>query len=166
MNGATICAIGSVYGFVAELRPWMPVDIGCVMWLAPQWPDIQSFIPLYAGVTGFPSAYCRPGYLNTLADHYNPPADIHERNSHHAFWAYVEFSELMNDNYGKYIESVRKNNLKPERKMLAMQPSIEKKLISIYDKSPDQARATVTSLYESLSMKALAATRKYIRKLK
>ncbi|TSA38565.1 MAG: hypothetical protein D4R64_02640 [Porphyromonadaceae bacterium] len=166
LNGTMICGGASVYGFVAELRNWMPADIGCLMWLAPQWPDIQPFIPLYAGTTQFPSAYCRPGYLNTLADHYNPPTDIHVRNDQHAFWAFVVFSELMGNNYGENIDAVRKSNLKIERKLLAIQPSLEQKLIRLQQESPEKCREAVTRLYEKCAMKALTTTKKSIKKLR
>lgn len=163
MNGTTICAGATVYGFVAELRGGMPVDVGCVMWLAPQWPDIQPFIPLYAGTTRFPSAYCRPGYPAALTDHYEPPADIHTRNSQHAFWAFVEFSELMNRYYGENIEWVKDRNLKVERTLLSMQPLIERKLLKLSENSPGKCRESVSALYEKFAGQALAATRKSIK---
>ncbi|MFA6126263.1 MAG: C69 family dipeptidase [Bacteroidales bacterium] len=166
LNGSTICGVASVYGFVAELRSGMPVDIGCVMWLAPQWPDIQPFIPLYAGVTGFPDAFSRPGYLNSLDDHYRPPADIHERNDQHAFWAFVEFSERMNEHYGENIDRVKKISQKLEDRLLGMQPDIEKKLKKLQLSSPDQCREVETALYGNLSAKTLATTRKWINKIK
>jgi dipeptidase len=165
MNGTMICGAASVYGFVAELRSWLPVDIGCLMWLAPQWPDIQPFIPLYAGTTRFPSAYCRPDYPNTIDDHYNPPADIHEPNDQHAFWAFVKFSELMNNAYGKNIGAVRKTHFKNEEKLLIIQPMLEQKLIRIQQESPEKCRDDVSRLYESFAVKALATTRKSIKKL-
>jgi len=165
LNGTMICGGASVYGFVTELRNWMPVDIGCLMWLAPQWPDIQPFIPLYAGNIKFPAAYCRPGYPNTLADHYNPPADIHERNDQHAFWAFVVFSELMATNYGDNIDAVRKKNLKMERNLLAIQTNLEQKLTKVQQESPEKCREVVTRLYEKSAMSALATTKKSIKKL-
>ncbi|MCX6226515.1 MAG: C69 family dipeptidase [Bacteroidia bacterium] len=166
LNESMICDRASVYGFVSELRNWMPADIGCLMWLAPQWPDIQPFIPIYAGTTQFPAAFCRQGYLNSLADHYTPPADIHERNDQHAFWAFVEFSELMNNNYGENIGAVRKRNFKIERKLLAIQPGLEKKLIKIQQESAEKCREVVTRLYDNFAMTALSATKKSIKKLR
>lgn len=165
LNGTMICGEASVYGFVTELRNWMPVDIGCLMWLAPQWPDIQPFLPLYAGATQFPSAFCRPGYPNALADHYNPPADIHERNGQHAFWAFVVFSELMGAHYGENIEAVIKKNLKMERTLLDVQPNLEQKLAKVQQESPEKCREVVTRLYEKSAVSALATTKKSIKKL-
>jgi len=166
MNGTTICGAASVYGFVAEMRRDMPIDIGCVMWLAPQWPDIQPFIPLYAGVTAFPPEFCRPDYLKTIDDHYNPPADIHVRNNQHAFWAFVEFSDLMKENYGENIAWVRKKHLRIEKKLLAQQPGLEKTLSALNGESPTKINELVTNLYSKLSSATLATTRKSIKKLK
>ena len=143
----------------------MPADIGCVMWLAPQWPDIQPFIPIYAGVTEFPSVYSRQGYLNSLDDHYNPPADIHARNGKHAFWAFVEFSELMDKSYGKNINSVRGKNLQDEGTLLSVQQALEQKLLKIQQKSPEKCRKLESRLYRNFAMKALATTRKSIKKM-
>ncbi len=165
LNGSMICGNGTVYGFVSELRSWMTVDVGCVMWLAPQWPDMQPFIPLYAGTIDFPDAFRRPGYLTTLQDHYNPPSDIHVRNDQHAFWAFVNFSDLMNASYGPNIDYVRKVHLKPERKLIAAQPALEKKLLVIHANSPEKCRVMVTDLYSRLALDALKVTRKSIKKL-
>jgi dipeptidase len=166
MNGTTICGAASVYGFVAEMRRDMPVDIGCVMWLAPQWPDIQPFIPLYAGVTAFPPEFCRPDYPKTIDDHYNPPADIHVRNNQHAFWAFVEFSDLMKENYGKNIAWVRKKHLRLEGNLLSKEEKFRLQLTALNGESPTKINELVTHLYSKHSSASLATTRKSIKKLK
>jgi dipeptidase len=165
MNGSMICSSSSVVGFVAELRSWMPVDVGCVMWLAPQLPDMQPFLPVYAGVTAFPKEYCRQDYLHSLGDHYNPPADIHERDYSLAFWNFVRFSELMKAAYGENIGWVRSRNLKPERKMLKAQPALETKLLMLEQKSPEECRKMETVIYGKLAENALATTKKSIRRI-
>lgn len=165
LNGTMICGAASVYGFVAEMRDWMPVDIGCLLWLAPQWPDIQPFIPLYAGVTAFPEEFSRPDYLKTLDDHYNPPADIHERNGQHAFWAFVRFSETVNAKYGEVIPSVRKKMDQQEHRMLADQPRLETKLLGIYKNSPESCSAIVTKIYSQYSLRSLSITKKLTKRL-
>lgn len=165
LNGTMICGSASVYGFVAELRDWMPVDLGCILWLAPQWPDIQPFIPMYAGVTSFPEEFSRPDYLKTLNDHYNPPADIHERNDQHAFWAFVRLSDAVNKQYGKAIPEVRKKLEQQEKQILADQSKLEQKLLGIYQGSPEACNAAVTKLYSQYSLRSLSTTRKLIKKL-
>ena len=62
LNGSMICCHASVYGFVTEFRNWMPVNVGVVMWMAMQWPDIQPFIPYYCGMTEIPAGYQEPDY--------------------------------------------------------------------------------------------------------
>jgi dipeptidase len=160
-----ICSGASVYGFVSELRSWMPVDLGCVMWLAPQRPDLQAYLPIYAGIMDFPASYRRKGYLNSIQDHYNPPADIHERDNEHAFWAFVTLCELMEKDYGGQIISLKKNYGQLEETLLKNQPDFEQKMLAAYAKSPEKVKKTVTKLYGSLAQYALRSTRKTIKKL-
>jgi dipeptidase len=160
LNGTMICGKATVYGFVAELRKWMPADIGCVMWLAPQWPDIQPFLPYYAGTTDMHPNYCRPGYPESFNDHYNPPEDIHQPNDQHAFWAFVKFSEIMNANYGKRIKGVRKQILRTEEKLFNHQVKLESKVLKVFDKDPDAARAILTGYTRKLAGQSLKYTRK------
>lgn len=165
VNGTMICGKASVYGFVAELRNWMPADLGCVIWLAPQWPDIQPFLPLYSGVASMPAGFNRPGYLNSIDNHYNPPSDIHERDDQHAFWKFVRFSELINSGYGKYINTVRKEVGKIEKKILSDQARLEIKLLQVHESSPEAARKALTSLYANYSRLALRMTEKLTKEL-
>lgn len=164
LNGSMICNKASVCGFVAELRDSMPADIGCVMWLAPQWPDIQPFIPWYAGTVVVPESYCRPGYPETIDDHYQPPQDIHEYNDQHAFWAFVWLSELMNNNYAERIPKVTKNIKSFESALLRMQPRIESKVLKIYGRNPEEARMIITAYTNRLAERSLKMTKKAINK--
>jgi len=166
LNGSMICSGASVYGFVTELRNWMPVDIGCVMWLAPQRPDLQPYLPIYAGILDFPESYRRKGYLNTLDDHYNPPADIHERDNKHAFWAFVTLCELMEKDYGGHIKSITGQNHKLEETLISKQAGWEKKMEEGYTKEPEKIRKQMTTLYGSLANYALKTTKKYNKKLR
>ncbi|MFA7408612.1 MAG: C69 family dipeptidase [Bacteroidales bacterium] len=163
LNGSMICGKATVYGFVAELRNWLPADIGCVMWLSPQWPDIQPFIPYYAGTTQMHPDYCRPGYPKSFDDHYNPPEDIHDPNDQHAFWAFVRFSEHMNQNYGKKIHRVTKQLLSTERKLFNRQKRIETKFLKAYEEDPEIARKEMTEYTKLHAGKSLKKTQKQIK---
>jgi dipeptidase len=139
LNGSMICGKASVYGFVAECRSWLPVAIGTVMWLAPQWPDIQPFTPWYCGINEIPDGFAKEGYLKDLSDHYNPPEDIHERYDGHAFWSYVRLSEWVNEDYAKRIKPLARSKEKIERKLLKRQYRNEKMIKRMYKKDPDAA---------------------------
>jgi dipeptidase len=165
LNGSMICSGASVYGFVTELRSWMPTDIGCLMWLAPQRPDLQPYLPIYAGILDFPDSYRRKGYLNSIEDHYNPLADIHERDSQHAFWAFVTLCELMDKDFAGNINSIKSQNLKLEEKLFENQSVMEPKMIKAFATTPEKVRKQMTNFYGILAKYALKTTRKTIKKI-
>jgi len=137
MNGSMICGKAAVYGFVTQCRSWLPVDIGTVMWLAPQWPDIQPFIPWYCGMTRMPDGYAKKGYLNDLSEHYNPPEDIHNRYDGHAFWSFVELSDWVNEDYGGRIKKLRRSKYKIEKKLIRRQHRTEKLMTRMHKGDPE-----------------------------
>jgi len=151
MNGSMICGKASVYGFVTECRNWLPVEIGTVMWLAPQWPDIQPFIPWYSGITKVPEGFAKQAYLNELSDHYNPPEDIHDRYDGHAFWSFVELSEWVNEDYGERVIKIRKQKDKLENKLFKKQGKIENMALNKYNKNPDLANEILTRITSALA---------------
>lgn len=163
LNGSMICGKASVYGFVAECRSWMHPDVGTIMWLAPQWPDIQAFIPWYCGIKEIPEGYARKGYLKDLSDHYNPPEDIHESYDGHAFWTFVELSGRVNEDYGGRIKKMSRQKAKLEHKFLKRQPRIEKMVVRMHRKNPEGAReflTVLTSSYAELGWKIAKSNNK------
>jgi dipeptidase len=62
-NIRSICSNTNQYGFVAQLRSEMPVEIGALLWIAPRRPCIQSFIPWYSGITKVPDGFGRNTYV-------------------------------------------------------------------------------------------------------
>ena len=163
MNGSMICGKASVYGMVTECRSWMPVEIGTVMWLAPQWPDIQPFTPWYCGITEIPEGFAKDGYLDDIRDHYDPPDDIHERYDGHAFWAYVNLSDWANENYSGRIKKLARSKSKIERKLLKRQYRIEKMVNRMYRKKPDAAVNFLNEYTGAWAMTSWNRAKKYLK---
>ncbi|MBN2089037.1 C69 family dipeptidase, partial [candidate division KSB1 bacterium] len=100
MNRSTICANTTQYGFVAQLRNWLPIEIGVVIWLAQHRPDSQAFIPWYLGINKVPDGYAYGDFKTALDHHFEPADNIHERSDRHAFWSFVNLAEKVDENYG------------------------------------------------------------------
>ncbi len=144
LNEGMICNGGTIYSFVVESRPWMPVEIGTVMWLAPRRCDVQPFIPWYCGVTRVPENYAKKGYLNTLQDHYTPPGDIHQMSNDLAYWNFEVLSANINRDFvQKYPVALLKKK-QMEATLLAAQDAFEKRALEQYKVSPAQAIRMIT----------------------
>jgi dipeptidase len=144
MNEGMICNGGTIYSFVVESRPWMPVEIGTVMWLAPRRCDVQPFIPWYSGVTEVPDNYAKKGYFNSIQDHYTPPADIHIMDKNLAYWNFEVLSANINLDFVAKYPTAFKKKIKMESSLLKAQDKFEKKALAKYKTDPKQAIQLIT----------------------
>lgn len=154
MNGSTICANSTQYGFVAQLRNWLPADVGCIIWQAQYRPDSQAFIPWYFGINKMPDGYAYGDFQTALEQHFNPPENIHEMTTVHAFWAFVRLADQVDRDYGKRIVPVRQKWSAMERTIFKKQNGFEKKVLKIYRKNPTKARIKLTDYTNEWAGKA------------
>jgi len=143
-NGSTICAVSTQYGFVAQLRNWLPVEIGTVIWLAQFRPDSQAFIPWYLGINAVPNGYAYGDYQTALDQHFDPPNNVHEKTSAHAHWAFKSLAEKIDENYGNLIQTARARWEPIEQRLFHDQNAFEKKVIAIYNNDLDGAKHLLT----------------------
>lgn len=166
LNEGMICNGGTIYSFVVESRPWMPVEIGTVMWLAPRRCDVQPFIPWYCGITRIPENYSKKGYLNSLKDHYNPPSDIHQMSKDQAYWNFEILSANINKNFiQKYPIAVTKKK-KMETSLLKAQTKFEKGVLKKYEMDPVKAIEMITKYSNQQAYKSYKQTVALLRMLK
>ncbi|MDB4584262.1 C69 family dipeptidase [Draconibacterium sp.] len=166
LNEGMICNGGTIYSFVVESRPWMPVEIGTVMWIAPRRCDVQPFIPWYCGITSIPENYAKEGYLNSIQDHYNPPSDIHQMSKDIAYWNFEVLSaNISKDFVQKYpVALVRKKKM--EASLLKAQAKFEKKALKKYKINPKQAIQFITKYSNQQANKSYLQTVELLNSLK
>ena len=158
LNEGMICNGGTIYSFVVESRPWMPIEIGTVMWLAPRRSDVQPFIPWYCGVTEVPENYAKKGYLNAMQDHYTPPSDIHEMSNNLAYWHFEVLSANVNKDFVQKYPVAFTEKRKMENALLKAQEKVEKEALKKYKANPDQAIKFITQYSNEQANKAYLQT--------
>ncbi|MCU0643777.1 MAG: C69 family dipeptidase, partial [bacterium] len=160
LNGSTICASSTQYGFVAQLRTWLPVEIGTVIWLAQYRPDSQPFIPWYLGIKAIPPGCAYGDYQSALDQHFDPPKNIHERTDIHAYWACVNLAEKVDGNYGVLIQKARAQWDPIEKRLFSDQKGFEKKVAGIYKTDREDAIDLLTEYTNGWAEKILKMTKK------
>ncbi len=158
LNEGMICNGGTIYSFVVESRPWMPIEIGTVMWLAPRRSDVQPFIPWYCGVTEVPENYAKKGYLNAMQYHYTPPSDIHEMSNNLAYWHFEVLSANVNKDFVQKYPVAFTEKRKMENVLLKAQEKVEKEALKKYKANPDQAIKFITQYSNEQANKAYLQT--------
>lgn len=128
-----ICRKDTQYGMVAQLRNWLPTEIGSVLWLAPHRPCTQEFIPWYNGVTNIPSNFAIGDYNTALKNHFNYYDEIKSETSSHKFWEYTNYAEEVDLIFYESMPSAidKKQNLQKE--IFTEFDIFDKKIINQYN---------------------------------
>lgn len=134
-----ICRQDTQYGFVAQLRNWLPNAIGSVLWLAPRRPCTQVFIPWYFGITKIPDNYSIGNYSSALLNHFNKSDDIKSATSTHNFWNYANYAEEIDKNYYGLIPSVKNKQKMVQKEIFDDFYNFDQNIRNLYSKSPLQA---------------------------
>ncbi|NQU81952.1 MAG: C69 family dipeptidase [Bacteroidetes bacterium] len=143
-NHRSICSNTNQYGFVAQLRSKMPVEIGAVLWIAPRRPCIQSFIPWYSGITKVPDGFGRNTYDQAIIEHFNPPPDIHTPVPELAYWHYYQESEVNPDDYENYFETKKTEIDAIENSLFKSQDGFEKEVLKTWGIDKEKALQMIT----------------------
>lgn len=146
----SICRTSTEVCIVAQLRNWLPAEIGGVAWWALSAPCSSVFVPWYMGILEVPYEY-------TIG------TDVEDDES--AFWAFNRLEGLVDAHYGDLIGDVREAWAAFEAKELKLQPVVEKVALKAYYKDSERARQFLTRYSNGLGMKAINMAHKMADKL-
>jgi len=161
-----ICASTNRYGFVAQLRSFLPREIGNVLWLAPRRPCVQPFIPWYSGITKVPQEYTRGDYRKALENHFKVSQNIKLTCPEHAYWVFSRFADMVDSNYASMIGEVRGWRDEFQGKLLDEQGAFESKALKVYKKDRGKARKMLTDYTCKVAQDVLKKTEEKLRRLR
>lgn len=162
MNGSTICASATQYGFVAQLRHWLPVELGAVLWLAPHRPDCQAFVPWYLGCTRLPHGYAIGDFQSATSSHFQVPKSFYDRTDSLAFWTFTRLVEAVDENYGQHIARVQKKWASLEQELLSEQQAFEAKAARKLAENPTEGRELLTEYTHRQAVRAWEMARELL----
>ena len=123
-----ICAQSTQYGFVAQLRNYVPNALNPI-WISFVHPCSHTFIPLYNGINHFSGVFNNfTDYKTALQHHF----DKFKRNKKHFYNTFVKDAEKVDKKYAIRIKKRKSTIDKYERALLANQKNTEQKLFDIY----------------------------------
>jgi dipeptidase len=145
MGYSTICANTTQYGFVAQLRSWLPREIAHVLWLAPRRPCTQPFIPWYACLTRVPDQMAACELSQVFENHFKPIENIFDYAPEHKFLKYARFADEADEDYLYRIADIVPARDKLELGLLEGQKDLEAKVHEAYLQDKKQAVEMLTS---------------------
>jgi dipeptidase len=103
---------------IIQVRGWLPVEIGGVMWVAMSAPRASIYVPFYAGITKVPYTYS----IGT---------DKYDNES--AFWTFRTIANILFLNPVKYEPFIRDYLDRYENLTISIQPYIEQYALTLYN---------------------------------
>ena len=126
------------YGMVAQLRGWLPPEIGGVYWFYLDNQHVSMYVPIYAGVQEIHQYY----------KEYDP--DVYSETS--ARWAIDFVDNLLYLKWQEAIKDLRELRDPVENGFFGDQAKIDEKALELYKKNPDEAKEFLTE-YSQKCMK-------------
>ena len=119
---------------VAQLRSWLPAEIGGVIWWALATSKTSPYVPYYYGATAFLEAYTKGTDTDTDGS---------------AYWAFNDLRNYVDKNYSRTIDTVTDTWAPIEAKEFAMQSLMEGKAQIIYEDDGPAAAAKYLNDYSN-----------------
>lgn len=117
------------FSYVAQLRSWLPREIGGILWFGNDDGNMVAYVPIYCGSTKQPECFNTPG------------ADATHFSMKNAYWVCNWVSNMVYPRYSMMFGSLKAVRDSLEQSYFAAQPAVEAKAQELYKADPAQAVA-------------------------
>ncbi len=162
----TICSPLNQYSFVAQLRNWMPADVGNILWFSPRRPCVHQYIPVYSGITSIPVAFESEGFEKARADHFTRGRDIREKFPDQASWIFYDYAAAVDSNYREAISAIATERDSVQDALLKNQPVFEQNVLSVYRRDEGEGGRILTNYTSECAMKMVTDASKGLTELR
>lgn len=124
-----ICTDVTVNATIFQLRNYLPVEIGALMWVTGASPCVEAFIPWYSGMTESPAGFQRFASADeALEKHFSDSKQMKENYPDGIAWKFVDrWHWILEDYYGR-SEGVQRVNKKFQKKLFKGQAGFEESI--------------------------------------
>ena len=117
----------TAFSYVAQLRSWLPRQIGGVLWFGNDDGNMVPYTPIYCGNTVQPECYNTPG------------ADAVTFSDKNAFWVCNWVSNMVYPRYSLLFPTLKEVRDSLENSYLAQQAQVEKRAAELYSSDASKA---------------------------
>lgn len=132
------------FSYVAQLRSWLPRQIGGVLWFGNDDGNMVAYTPIYCGNTIQPECYNTPG------------ADAVTFSDKNAYWVCNWVSNMVYPRYSLMFPSLREVRDSLEHRYFTQQPEVEKEAQRLYGEDPAKAVKYLNDYSNSEAQQMLA----------
>ena len=126
-NERPISTQQTAFTFIAQMRAWLPREIGGVLWFGNDDANMVAYTPIYCANTQQPQCYNTPG------------ADITHFNPDNAFWLCNFVANMVYPRYSTLFPELQTVRDSLENFYLQQQPEVEEKARALHKDNPAEA---------------------------
>lgn len=131
------------FSYVAQLRSWLPREIGGILWFGNDDGNMVAYVPIYCGSTKQPECFNTPG------------ADATHFSMKNAYWVCNWVSNMVYPRYSMMFGSLKAVRDSLEQSYFAAQPAVENKAQELYNTDPAKAVAYLNDYSVTVSQQML-----------
>lgn len=135
----------TAFTYVAQLRSWMPREIGGILWFGNDDGNMVPYTPIYCGNTVQPECY------NTQN------ADAVTFSDKNAFWVCNWVSNMVYPRYSQMFPTLKEVRDSLENSYFAQQADIESEALALYKSNPKEAIRFLNNYSNTQAQNMLAA---------
>ncbi|MBP5518565.1 MAG: C69 family dipeptidase [Bacteroidales bacterium] len=137
-----VCTDVTIVSTIFQLRSWMPLETGCIMWMCPGRPCAEVFVPWYLGMTKDPAGWARfDDWQEAEQHHFSDAKNMEKDYPEHPYWFFTKRWKELNSNYSYWIRGVQENKWQMQYDILKKSSDLEKNLPSDLKKSKNRKQA-------------------------
>jgi len=118
------------FSFVSQSRSWLPDPVGGLLWYGVDDTYTTCYVPLYCGIASAPDCFAK--------------GRISEFSWESAWWAFNFVANFANLKYSYMIEDIKAVQSELEERFLALQPSIERTALDIFERDASLMQSYLT----------------------
>lgn len=147
-NERPIATQQTAFSFVAQMRSWLPNEIGGVLWFGIDDAAQTVYFPFYSGHNVVPHEMAVGN------------GDLHNFSWTSAFWLHNWVSNMVYTRYSDMSEDMKKVQYKLESTFASQQPEIEEKALELHKKSSEETVKFLNDYTNSLVKDGMAEWKK------
>ena len=134
-----ICVDRTVNASVFQLRSWMPVEVGSVIWTTGGRPCYELFVPWYIGMSKSPKGFTRFDTADeAIKKHFSDAKDMQLNYPDCAAWKFLSFWDWLIEDYNGRIGETKEAIGKMQQSLFKGQKEFESKMMELYNAETKQ----------------------------
>lgn len=143
-----ICRNSTVNSTIFQLRNFLPVEIGALMWTTGAAPCAEAYIPWYSGMTKSPDGFQRYATpQEAMERHFSDAKEMKKNYPEGVAWKFVDKWNWILEDYSDRIADVQRFNKEFQERLFSRQGEFEKSLEGM---SPEEMESALNLYTESI----------------